>query len=285
MKSTRSFIFAFAGLSVSLAGCAAQAPSQELKTARDAYAKASGPGTAQGNPASTRDAQHALEEAEAAHLDDAGSPEERSYAYLAQRKSEQAMAQAEEMQAREDLEKADQTYQTQLEGQLSMARNELEQQQAASEKAKKELVSWRKKGEDLVVTLSGVLFEKSGHDLTADAKKRLDAVAHTVKQNPDRAIAIAGYTDSTGRAEFNRTLSQQRADEVKMYLESKGIAASRIISAGHGESNAIADNATPEGRAENRRVEITLRRAGDLPDRQPVKGTDADPMEMSKPKK
>ena len=284
MKSIRSSIFVFAGLPFLCVACAAAGPSQELKTARDAYAKASDNGAAQGNPASTRDAQEALEAAEAAHRDDAGSEQERSYAYVAQRKSELAVAQAEEARAREEREQDEQAYQAKLEQRLSETQQELQAQQAASEKAQKDLVNWRKRGEDLVVTLSGVLFEKGGHDLSADAKKRLDVVVHTVKQNPERTITIAGYTDSSGRAETNRTLSQKRADEVKGYLQGKGIAASRIISEGHGEDNAIASNETAEGRAENRRVEITLHRAGDLPERQPVKGIDPEPMQMSKPK-
>lgn len=284
MKSTRSGSFVFAGLPFLCVACASAGPSQELKTARDAYAKASDDVAAQGNPASTRDAQQALEAAEEAHQDDAGSEQERSYAYVAQRKSELVVAQAEESRALEEREKAVQAYQSQLEQKLSDTQQELQAQRADSEKAQKELVNWRKKGEDLVVTLSGVLFEKGGHDLSADAKKRLDVVVHTVKQNPERTITIAGYTDSSGRAQLNRTLSQQRADEVKAYLEGKGIAASRIFSEGHGEDDAIADNETAEGRAENRRVEITLHRAGELPERQQVKGIDADPTQLSKRK-
>lgn len=284
MKNMRSTILVFAGLSFSCVACAAAGPSQELKTARDAYAKASENGAAQGNPASTRDAQQALAAAERAHRDDAGSEKERSYAYVAQRKSELALAQAEEARAREEHELADRAYQAKLEQQLADAQRDLQAQRDASEKAENQLVSWRKRGDDLVVTLSGILFEKGRHELSSEAKKRLDVVVHTVKQNPERSITIAGYTDSSGRAETNRTLSQKRAEQVKSYLESKGIAASRIVSEGHGESDAIASNETAEGRAENRRVEITLRPPGELPERQPVKGTDPEPMPLSQPR-
>lgn len=278
MKSTLPYTFAIAGLSFLCAACGAAAPSQELLSARDAYQKLGKSGTAQSNPDGVRDAQRALAEAEEAHRDDAGSERERSAAYVAQRKSELAIAQADEAIARQDREKADQAYQAQLEGQLNATRAQLRMEQAVSEKAKKDQQGWRKKGEDLVITLSGVLFETGGHDLTADAKKRLDVVIHAVRQNPERTITIAGYTDSKGRADYNRTLSQKRADEVKRYLEGQGVAPSRIASVGRGEEDAIASNDTEQGRAENRRVEITLHRAGDLPERLPVKGTDPDPM-------
>jgi outer membrane protein OmpA-like peptidoglycan-associated protein len=255
-----------------------------LKTARDAYAKASSEGAAQGDPASTRDAQQALEAAEAAHSDDAGSEQERTQAYVAQRKSELAMARAEESRARDEREEAEQQYQAGLERELSAARHEVQLQQAASDKAKKEAAGWRKRGEDLVITLSGVIFQTGGHELTADVKRRLDAVAQAAKEYPERGITIAGYTDSKGREDANLALSQKRADAVKAYLESRGVAGSRINSVGHGEDSPVASNDTVEGRAENRRVEITLDRAGALPERQPVRGIDSEPMQLSKPK-
>jgi len=72
---------------------------------------------------------------------------------------------------------------------------------------------------------------------------------------------------------------------VKAYLQKQGVEASRINSVGHGEEDAIASNSTAEGRAENRRVEITLHRAGELPERVPVKGTDPEPAPVGKSKR
>jgi len=278
-------MFAIAGLPLLCAACGAAAPSKELLTARDAYAKVSQSSAPQVNPAGTRDAQEALEAAEASHRDDAGSDQERTASYVAMRKSELAMAQADEARARQDREKADQAYQAQLEQQLGSTRQELEAVHAASEKAKDERVGWRKKGEDLVITLSGVSFDTGGHTLTADAKKRLDAVAHALKESPERTVTIAGYTDSSGKEDANRALSQKRADSVKAYLEGQGIAASRLTSEGRGETNPIASNDTADGKASNRRVEITLHRAGEPSERQLVKGTDpAAATGQSKPK-
>lgn len=279
MKSRPSYLFAVAGLSLLGTACGASAPSKELLTARNAYANLNQNDTARVNPAGARDAQEAMEKAEALHRDDAGSEKEIAASYMATRKAELAMAQADEARARQDREKADQAYQAQLEQQLISARQELQSVQTASYKSEKERTGWRKKGEDVVLTLSGVAFATGGYSLSADAKKHLDVVAQDLKEHPGRAITIAGYTDSKGKAESNRTLSQKRADAVRTYLEGRGIASSRIVSEGHGSSNPIASNDTEAGRAENRRVEISLHPQGQASERQPVKGIDDEEME------
>ena len=75
--------------------------------------------------------------------------------------------------------------------------------------------------------------------------------------NLETVIAV-GYTDSIGTEQYNLGLSQRRANAVKEYLVSKGIAANRIYTEGKGEADPIASNATREGRAQNRRVEIEI---------------------------
>jgi outer membrane protein OmpA-like peptidoglycan-associated protein len=108
--------------------------------------------------------------------------------------------------------------------------------------------------EDLV--LEGVTFKLGSADLTDESAAVLDEVAESLKAWPEVSIEIGGYTDSSGPAELNRDLSQQRADSVRNYLVSQGVAPSRITAVGYGEDNPIASNATSEGRAMNRRVEI-----------------------------
>ena len=282
MKTKQSYLFALAGVALSCAACGAAAPSKELLTARDAYTTTIKGDVAQLNPEGVREAQDALLVAEHAHLEDAGSERERTAAYVALRKNEEAVAQADEMRARQDREKAEQAYQAQLEKDLASTKQALVTQQAVSDKAKKELVGWRKKGEDLVITLSGVSFDTGGHTLTADAKKRLDVMAHAMKENPDRSITISGYTDNAGKKEANLALSQRRADSVKAYLESQGVPPARLTSEGRGENNPVASNDTAEGKASNRRVEITLHPAGAVSERQPVKGTDTTPVAQGK---
>jgi OOP family OmpA-OmpF porin len=73
---------------------------------------------------------------------------------------------------------------------------------------------------------------------------------------PDVAVEIRGYTDSSGSDALNLRLSQERADAVKTYLVERGVDASRLVAKGYGEADPIANNDTPEGRTQNRRVEM-----------------------------
>jgi outer membrane protein OmpA-like peptidoglycan-associated protein len=86
--------------------------------------------------------------------------------------------------------------------------------------------------------------------------RMLDKVARSLKSNPHVLIGIAGHADSTGTAAYNKWLSKTRADAVRDYLISKGVPASRLETKGYGSRQPIADNDTPVGRAENRRVEM-----------------------------
>lgn len=86
----------------------------------------------------------------------------------------------------------------------------------------------------------------------------LNNLANTLNQFPETRIQIAGHTDNVGSDASNLQLSQQRANSVRSYLAGVGVAAQRMQAVGYGESRPIADNSTEYGRAQNRRVEITL---------------------------
>ena len=86
----------------------------------------------------------------------------------------------------------------------------------------------------------------------------LDSVALVFKKYDKTAITISGYTDSTGSFEYNQQLSEKRADSVRDYFATKGVAKGRLYSKGNGPRNPIASNDTKEGRAQNRRVEIDI---------------------------
>ena len=79
-----------------------------------------------------------------------------------------------------------------------------------------------------------------------------------LKENPTVKVEIQGHTDNVGKDAANLKLSQNRADNIKKMLVLKGIAADRITAIGKGESEPVETNSTPEGRAKNRRIEITI---------------------------
>lgn len=106
------------------------------------------------------------------------------------------------------------------------------------------------------IILEGVNFETAKTTLLPEAKKILDQVAASLEANPTAEVAIHGHTDNVGGAKYNMKLSIGRADAVKAYLVSKGITANRIITKGFGFTKPVADNAIPEGRAKNRRIEF-----------------------------
>ncbi|HET7201169.1 MAG TPA: OmpA family protein [Burkholderiales bacterium] len=120
-------------------------------------------------------------------------------------------------------------------------------------------VTVTRRGEDIVLNMPGnITFRTGSADLNAQFFRVLDGVAQVAKKYDKTIIEVAGHTDNVGGAEFNRQLSQRRAGSVARYLESRGVAESRILTAAGGEDHPIASNATEQGRAANRRVEVTL---------------------------
>ena len=108
------------------------------------------------------------------------------------------------------------------------------------------------------VAAKNVFFATASDKLLAQSNKRLNDVVTILNENPTYKVQIDGHTDFQGNDEYNLDLSNRRAASVKAYLVSKGIAESRLSSMGYGESKPVADNNTAKGRAENRRVEMTL---------------------------
>jgi len=106
------------------------------------------------------------------------------------------------------------------------------------------------------VVLRGVTFETGRSALNPDSYTILDIVAASLIANPDIRIEIAGHTDNTGSTATNMRLSQARAEAVRAYLATKGVAPGRMVANGYGPSQPVAPNTTPTGRAQNRRVEL-----------------------------
>jgi outer membrane protein OmpA-like peptidoglycan-associated protein len=110
----------------------------------------------------------------------------------------------------------------------------------------------------LVVNMADVLFELAKYELSSDAQLKLAKLSGIIQAHPGLNLAIEGYTDDTGTADFNMKLSQQRADEVRRFLITQGLSPDIISSKGLGQADPIADNSTAAGRKQNRRVEIIV---------------------------
>jgi len=116
-----------------------------------------------------------------------------------------------------------------------------------------------RRGNDIQLVMPGdVTFETNSASLNSAFFEVLDSVALVLNEYKSTLVTVAGYTDSTGTSEYNQKLSERRATTVALYLNGKGVAKERLAAIGHGENSPVADNAKAEGRAKNRRVEITL---------------------------
>ncbi|MCB1361674.1 MAG: OmpA family protein [Rhodobacter sp.] len=115
-------------------------------------------------------------------------------------------------------------------------------------------------GNEIVVTMpQDILFATDSASLRPDLQSDLRTIAANLQRYPDSIVVVTGHTDSTGTAAHNQALSERRADAVASVLISSGVPARRIQAVGAGQTQPIASNGTASGRAQNRRVEITIR--------------------------
>ena len=116
-----------------------------------------------------------------------------------------------------------------------------------------------RKGDNITLDMPGnVTFAFNSADLNAQFYPVLDKVAQTLVEYDKTVIEVAGHTDSVGSDAYNQQLSERRAKSVAAYLASHGVAGTRVVTVGAGEGHPVASNETEEGRAQNRRVEITI---------------------------
>ena len=109
-----------------------------------------------------------------------------------------------------------------------------------------------------LVTFGDVLFDFDQASLKANSRDSVTTLANYLIKNPDRKVIVEGYTDSKGSASYNQGLSERRANAVKNALVRAGVDPSRIVAQGYGKEYPVASNATNSGRAQNRRVEVTI---------------------------
>jgi len=192
-------------------------------------------------------------------------------AYLARRHAEAGEARVAEAHSRQEVARAqDERNKILMESrtreamaaqsQAEAARNQAAAAQAQLANAQQQLADLQAKQTDrgVVVTLGDVLFDTGQATLKPGADLALNRLATYLSANPQTKIIIEGHTDSRGSDEYNDALSERRARAVATELESRGISADQLQTVGRGKAYPVASNSTPEGRQQNRRVEIVF---------------------------
>ena len=110
----------------------------------------------------------------------------------------------------------------------------------------------------ILVTFGDVLFATDRADLKSSGLVNINKLAQFLSENPDRKVIVEGYTDSTGTANHNQSLSERRAGSVRMALVKMGVDPARVVAQGYGKEYPVAENSSVSGRAMNRRVEVTI---------------------------
>jgi outer membrane protein OmpA-like peptidoglycan-associated protein len=120
-------------------------------------------------------------------------------------------------------------------------------------------VSVTRNGDELLLNMPGnVTFDTDHEEIRPEFYEVLNSVVLVLKEYDRTRVEISGHTDSTGEAAYNQRLSERRAGSVGSYLTSQGVARPRVATQGRGETQPVASNSTPEGRRQNRRVEMRL---------------------------
>ena len=264
----------------------------ELASARTVYDRAATGPAASLNPTDLHTAKESLDAANQSFEKEGNSQVTRDLGYTAERHAETAESRARTMKAEaeakqiieqmhaatatqskatsEELVRANQQLVSKdqaLVAQGAVLQGEVKRRQEAEKRAAQsaadiaKFASVKQETRGMVITLSGsVLFTSGKSELLPAAQVKLNEIAKALtEQDPESRMVVEGHTDSQGAAEFNQQLSRERAQSVRDYLVSRGVAGDRITAEGFGPSRTIGDNATAEGRANNRRVEIVVK--------------------------
>lgn len=120
-------------------------------------------------------------------------------------------------------------------------------------------VSVTRQGNSIILNMPGnITFKTASSAISADFYAVLNSVAKVFNEYEKTYVDIYGHTDSVGKSSYNMTLSQQRADSVSRYLQTRQVLPQRILTRGMGEDYPVSSNDTAQGRSQNRRVEIKL---------------------------
>ena len=264
-----------------LAGCSSvPKPNERLIAAQSALERArADTARAELTPTELERADAAVRRAEREWRDDDDTAEVDHLAYLAQRQVELAVATGQRREAERAIEQASrerdaiQLEQSRRQADSAQAQATTAQMQAEQERQRADQLAARlrelqaKETErGLVVTFSDVLFDVGRAELRPGALARVDQLAAVMREYPERNVLVEGFTDSTGSQATNQELSERRAMSVRQALVVRGVDPKRIVARGHASRYPVADNATADGRQQNRRVEAVLSDAkGNLP--------------------
>jgi len=237
---------------VLLSGCASAPPrNTNLDEAMSAYQTASqDPAVLQAAPEQLQKASSAIDKAKSLYQKNPSDTDVDHYAYLAKRRVEIANEKAENDNIQAKIKKAGAQRDALM----------LQSKQQKIDQLRDQLSSMKAKNTNrgLVLTLGSVLFDVNRASLKSGATQNVDKLAQFMNADPKRNVMIEGYTDNTGKAQYNKILSLRRAESVRDALVSDGINPQRIITKGYGAKYPVASNKTSAGRQENRRVEVVV---------------------------
>jgi outer membrane protein OmpA-like peptidoglycan-associated protein len=255
-----------AGLTAVLAACAsAPQRNDQLEQARAQVQSLAADPLAQQAASNDLDAARAsLNQADTAFQQKKPPQQVDQLAYLALRHAQAGEARVAEAGARQEVANAQQDR-----NRILLQTREREAQNAKAEAAAthSELANARQEIQDLqakqtdrglVMTLSDVLFDTGKATLKPGAARDLDRLAKALQDNSNTRVKIEGYTDSVGSDAYNQTLSERRADAVAKALRMRGVPDSQLQVEGLGKEFPVTSNNSPEGRQQNRRVEIVF---------------------------
>lgn len=164
--------------------------------------------------------------------------------------AEQAQAEARAAQAEAEANRAQR--------QTQQANNQTEEMRERLKAQLNQVLATRETARGLIVNMSDVLFDFNKFTLKPEAREKLAKVSGILMAYPGLTLQVEGYTDSIGSDEYNQKLSEQRAGAVRDYLVAQGVAQTGITAQGYGKNDPVADNATADGRAQNRRVQLVV---------------------------
>ena len=238
---------ALLALSVGLAACSHQ-PNANLESARSNFSSLqSDPQASKVAALETKEAKEWLDKADKAYLDKEDEKKVDQLAYLTNKRVEVAKQTI-----------ALRTAEAELKNSSAQRAQALLDARDAQIRKLQESLSAKQTERGTLVTFGDVLFDFNKAELKSSALPNITQLARFLQENPERQVIVEGYTDSVGSASYNQGLSERRAESVRRALIRAGVEPTRIVAQGYGKEYPVADNSTDSGRAQNRRVEVTI---------------------------